>query len=197
MKGRLSIGKPVSSVYVIVPWFAVMAIGWGIAPALADRSRDRQLVIGGLLLTALFVALRAVNGYGDPSPWALHERGPMVSAFAFLNASKYPPSLAFLLMTLGPAIASIPLLRRLGGPPGRVLEIFGRVPLFFYLLHLPMYHLGALLYARVVYEADKVQSLSLPLIWGAWIVGLLVLLPLCSWWNGVKKRRCYWWIAYL
>jgi len=196
--GALSwFGHPVSNVYVIVPWFAVMAVGWGIGPVLADRSRDRHLLLAGFLLTALFVGLRTLNGFGDPAPWAPHERGPMVSAFAFLNASKYPPSLAYLAMTLGPALMSIPLLRRVNGRVGNVLELFGRVPLFFYLLHLPMYHLGGVLYARVVHQAVRVPELNLPLVWGAWLLGLAVLLPLCAWWNDVKRRRPYWWVAYL
>lgn len=190
-------GKPVSNVYVIVPWFAVMAIGWGIAPALADRSRDRHLVLVGVGLTLAFAALRWLNGCGDPRPWGEHERGAMVTAFAFLSPSKYPPSLLFLLMTLGPALLAIPVLRRARGRLGAVLETFGKVPLFFYLLHIPMYHAGAILYARVVHDSGENASLSLPVIWGAWLAGLLVLLPLCSWWNGVKRRRRFWWVAYL
>ena len=182
------LGITVSNVYVIVPWFAVMALGWGLAPALA--SPDRRPVWGGVTAFAAFVALRWLNGFGDPTPWEPHERGAMITTFAFLNPAKYPPSLDFLLMTLGPSLALLPALAAARGRLADVLETFGRVPLFFYLLHLPMYHAAALPLAD-----DR--TLNLPLVWGAWLAGLVVLYPLCRWWMGVKRARRYRWVAYL
>jgi len=193
-------GRGISNVYVVIPWFAVMAMGWGLAPLLADPERRGRLLGWGAAAFLGFVVLRALNGFGDPRPWAPHPRGAWVTMFDFLNASKYPPSLDYLLMTLGPALAFLPTLSRWRGIVGTALQTFGQVPLFFYLLHLPGYHLAGVLHAQVRFEESTIpgsEPLSLGLIWGVWIVGLLALYPLCVWWRGVKRRRPYWWVAYL
>jgi uncharacterized membrane protein len=137
----LGSGGPVLFVlYSIVPWIGVMAVGYGFGEVLALPRQERRrlcLAIGGAA-TAAFLLLRFADVYGDPRPW--HAGGRAPAALRFLNATKYPASLDFLLMTLGPAIALLPLLEDARSRAARVLALFGRVPLFYYVLHIPLIH---------------------------------------------------------
>jgi uncharacterized membrane protein len=139
-------GPTLSILYSLVPWAGVMALGYGFGSVLASEERRRRALCHALgwSAVALFLALRGFNLYGDPSPWAPSERGALFTAYSFVNANKYPASLLFLLMTLGPSIALLPWLERSGGAVARVLAVFGRVPLFYYLLHIPLIHALAL-----------------------------------------------------
>jgi uncharacterized membrane protein len=135
--------------YSIVPWIGVMASGYAFGALLRvgpERRRRVCLTLGGAL-TLLFVVLRAVDVYGD-RPWRAQLEN-MPAALAFLNTSKYPASLLFLLMTLGPTIFAVGLLESARGPFARWLTVFGRVPFFYYLLHIPTIHLVAILISTV------------------------------------------------
>jgi uncharacterized membrane protein len=131
--------------YPLVPWVAVMALGFVLADVYTwDAARRRRLLVWtGVVTTLLFLALRALNGYGNPQPWGA-QRTSALTVASFLNVTKYPPSLLFLLMTLGPSILALPLLERARGRLAGLVEVFGRVPLFYYLLHIPLIHLLAL-----------------------------------------------------
>jgi uncharacterized membrane protein len=147
-------GLTVMSVYVVGPWFLVMAVGWAAGPWL--RSFPRRAAGLGLVLLFAFFALRGLNGLGDPSAWQVHDRGLAMTVVDFFNPQKYPPSLDFLLMTLGPALLLVPLLGVSRGKASVVLETLGRVPLFFYLLHVPLYHLAGMAQAQLRYGASRV-----------------------------------------
>ncbi len=122
--------------YPLVPWIAVMALGFCFGQLyLMDRAvRQRLLVVIGAVATLSFVVIRAFNVYGDPVPWAT-QTSAVYTALSFLNTTKYPPSLDFLLMTLGPALLGLAWLDRLGLDTSNPLVIFGRVPLFYFVLH--------------------------------------------------------------
>src|SRR5947207_1145993 len=127
--------------YPLIPWIGVMAAGYGFGALLKREPNERRNWIFGLGvgLILLFILIRGINGYGDPNPWSRQKNG-LFTLFSFLNCHKYPPSLAYLLMTLGPALVVLALLER--GTPrwlGPIL-VFGRVPLFYYLIHLPLIH---------------------------------------------------------
>ena len=143
-------GPPLIVLYSLVPWIGVMvagfAFGWVMVQAPAKR--DRLCLSIGLGATALFLVLRGFNLYGNPFPWGDPSSG-MPALLSFLNTAKYPASLMFLLMTLGPTIALIPPLERARGALVPWLTVFGRVPLFFYLLHIPLIHLVAVLISLV------------------------------------------------
>jgi uncharacterized membrane protein len=126
--------------YSLVPWVGVMAAGYAFGTVMraAPEARRRFCFIVGGAAVALFVALRATGIYGDPRPWE-----PEQGVLGFLNTAKYPASLQFLLMTLGPTLIAIPLLEHARGPMARWLEVFGRVPFFYYVLHIPLIHLVA------------------------------------------------------
>src|SRR5207249_3897668 len=132
--------------YCLIPWMGVMAAGYafGALFLLAPRERKKQLIGLGLALTAAFILLRWSNLYGDARHWS-EQQSPAFTLFSFLNCTKYPPSLMYLLMTLGPAITAIGLFEGFTSRLARPLIVFGRVPLFFYLLHIPLIHGGMVL----------------------------------------------------
>jgi hypothetical protein len=145
------------------------------------------LVALGLSLTALFFALRGLDGFGDPRPWS-HAR-PILS---FFNVEKYPPSLDYLLITLGPSLVLLAFLDR----PGRLLETFGKVPLFFYVAHLFLLHGAAAVTRALVPIGPRGPGVfggavraPLPFVYLAWIVALLALWPLCVRYADLKRRR--------
>lgn len=194
--------------YPLIPWVGVTAVGYslGVVYDWAPERRRRFLRRLGLALVVAFIAIRAINIYGDPSPWVMTR--PVIS---FLNTTKYPPSLSFLLMTLGPALL---LLGALDGRTNRVLSTFGRVPLFYYLVHFALIHLIAVVvcYARYgevhwLFESPSIAQapftsppgwgLSLPGVYLFWALGVCSLYPLCSWYARIKQRRGHPILSYL
>jgi uncharacterized membrane protein len=200
--------------YCLIPWMGVMAAGYGFGTLmlLERTSRRRSLFQLGTALTLGFIFLRAANVYGDPSPWS--EQSSLLWTFlSFLNCTKYPASLLYLLMTLGPAILALAVFDRpLGSLAGPVIT-FGRVPLFYYLIHMPLIHGGAVLldYIRFgrsplatsgpwdVKSSDLPASygVSLPTVYLIWISLVLILYFPCRWFAAVKQRRRDVWLSYL
>ncbi len=193
--------------YPLVPWIGVMAAGYGLGPwmALAVERRRTLLLRTGAALVAGFVLLRAINRYGDPTPWSAQPRAGF-TLLSFLDCEKYPPSLAYLLMTLGPALLVWGALSGRDLSRARAVITFGRVPLFYYVLHLPLLHAlaGAWVFAhggvtaiRAAASSPRGAGGSLAVVYGLWIVGVVMLWPLCRWFEGVKARhRGAWWTAY-
>jgi len=189
----------VISVYVIIPWWTVMMLGMAAARLFDSDERRTELRRIGLGLLVAFVGLRALN-LADPAPWSAHERGPVVTALSFLRVSKYPPSMAYLAATLGTSFVMGSFLLHLPERVRGVLRTFGRVPLFYYLLHLPFLHLLGTVYATVVYDAERIPSsapLSLPLIYGAWLLATAVLYWPCRAYDHRKSTRRAPWMRYL
>lgn len=196
--------------YPLIPWIGVMAVGYVFAPLLLrpDPPRRRALFLLGGALTLAFVLLRASNLYGDPQPWQVEPR-PGMTLVSFLNAQKYPPSLAYLLMTLGPAIMLLPVFERARGWFATFFDTVGRVPFFYYVVHIYLIHAiaGVVLVARG-YPLALVTSpfflypdswgFGLPVIYAIWVGAVLLLYPACRWFAGVKeRRRDLWWLGYL
>jgi uncharacterized membrane protein len=197
--------------YPLVPWFAVMCLGYLLARVYRwepDRRR-RFLLWSGAAVTALFLLLRALNGYGNPVPWS-PQRTPGLTVASFLNVLKYPPSLDFLLMTLGPALVALALLERARGRTIGWLAIYGRVPLFFYVVHIFVAHAAGVALALV--QGGELQripvttdpgsipawyGLSLPGVYLVWALVVLALYYPCRWFARLKETRSDWWIHYL
>src|SRR5215510_2396661 len=204
-------------IYNLIPWVGVMAAGYAFGSIYridANRRRRWLLVMGGTA-TALFIALRAINIYGDPARWS-SQKNIVFTILSFLNTTKYPPSLLFLLMTLGPAILLLALFEsdiNVLGPLRKALVTFGRVPLFFYLLQWYVAHLLAILLGWIAGQPiawqwespiDKFTKPPPPgvgsrlwVVYLCWIGGVVLLYPLCKWFAGVKARRRDWWLSYL
>ena len=204
-------GKHLFVLYPLVPWIGVMAAGYAFGPvtALPSQRRTRLCVGLGVALTLVFVLLRATNRYGDPAPWTVQANG-WRTALSFLNTTKYPPSLLFLLMTLGPAIAALPWLDRVRGRAADALLVLGRVPLFFWLLHVPLIHLVALGLSQVRYgevipwlvrnpptPLPDGYGYGLPVVYAVTAAVVAALYPVCRWFAGVKRRRRDPWLGYL
>lgn len=195
--------------YPLIPWIGVMAVGYAFGPWLLlppDR-RGTILLALGLGLTLGFVGLRALNVYGDPRPWSV-QATPLLTLVSFLNCQKYPPSLLYLLMTLGPAILTLAWIDRLPGVLADPLATFGRVPLFFFLLQLPVAHLlgvavaalrgqpVAWLFQTAPFESPQGYDNSLATVYLCWVVAVAILYPPCRWFAGVKSRRRDPWLSY-
>jgi uncharacterized membrane protein len=208
-------GLPVLVLYPLVPWIGVVAAGYAFGHVYgweAERRR-RFLLRTGAAVTVGFVLLRLANVYGDPSPWAVQPRGAAYTLLSFLNTSKYPPSLLFLAMTLGPAMLFLAWVERRGtGWLGRAMVTFGRVPLFFYVLQWIAVHVAGiglmaaagrpvgylfLLPTQAAAAAPPSAGFPLWVVYCAWIAGTVALYPLCRWFAAVKARRRDWWLSYL
>lgn len=196
--------------YPILPWIGVIACGFAFGPLLGlEPGRRRRVLLGlGLGLTLAFVALRATNLYGDPEPWS-RQADSISTIFSFLRCQKYPPSLLYLLMTLGPAIAVLALLDGVHAPPSHPLIVFGRVPLFYYVLQWPLAHGLSLivnaargepvgwLFQFPPYQSPPGARYDLPVVYLMWLVALVVLYPPCRWFAALKRRRKDAWLSYL
>ncbi|OYU46758.1 MAG: hypothetical protein CFE44_00380 [Burkholderiales bacterium PBB4] len=190
--------------YPLVPWVGVMVAGywaapllWGVSGApLADAKRaqtaTRRLVVAGLGLLLLMVLLRIDNVYGNPEPWLTQARGAVYSAMSFINFSKYPPSLLYLCMTLGLGALLLGALLRCPARYLQVLLVFGKVPMFFYLVHLPLIHIGSHVWSLSRFgqpgawgmtggPAPESYAPDLGFVYGVWALYLLLMYPACRW----------------
>jgi uncharacterized membrane protein len=200
--------------YPLIPWVAVLTAGYCFGVVYEwDAARRQQFLwrLGAGLLMA-FVVLRAVNVYGDPSRWS-KQKNAWFTVLSFLNVTKYPPSLLFLLLTLGAAMLALPWFERMReGWFARVMMTFGRVPLFFYLGQWLAVHglavLASLLAGKPIgwlFVTPLAQprpnpgnlGFSLWMVYALWLLGLLLLYPLCRWFAELKRRRRDWWLSYL
>jgi len=208
--------------YPLIPWVGVMAAGYafGSLYQLSAERRRRLLLLLGTVITVGFFVIRAINHYGEPSHWARMGNWKF-TVLSFFNVTKYPPSLLFLLMTLGPAMLALAWFEsNSGGGPrnvgfsGKIKNFFitfGRVPLFFYLLQWPTAHfisvivhliagkpVGWMFGTQINFNGPPPGvGFNLVVVYLCWIAGVLLLYPLCKWFAGVKARRRDWWLSYL
>jgi uncharacterized membrane protein len=204
--------------YPAIPWPGVMALGYAFG-AVVSRPRDERRRITfalGFAATVAFVVLRLANAYGDPRAWAAQRSAAMTFA-SFLNGEKYPPSLCFLLMTLGPLLLTFAWLDRAPGPAGRAISVYGKVPMFFYVAHLPLIHALAVAVAAVqsggfagpsvrwaVFQSPSFVApppagfgLSLPGVYALWVAVSLALYVPCVRYGAFKAKSRAAWTSYL
>lgn len=206
-------GSAILVLYPLIPWLGVMAAGYafGSLYRFDQAERRRFLVRLGTAITLGFIVLRAINVYGDPAPWSV-QSGTVKTALSFLALSKYPPSLLYLMMTLGPAILFLAWFEgRERGKLAHIFIIYGRVPLFFYLLQWITSHTLALIAGHIAGKPTDYLFTNLPfapppapgsgfglgMVYALWIFGVVLLYPLCRWYADVKARRQDWWLSYL
>ena len=215
-------GPQLAVLYSIIPWIGVMAAGYAFGRVMRlDPARRRRVCVAlGIGAIAMFLVLRGFNLYGDPRPWgdaarraATQGRSAPPAFFQFLATNKYPASLLFLLMTLGPTILLIPLLERARGPVARVLTVFGRVPFLYYVLHIPLIHLIFVVLSVVrfgtvipwmttnhpmfVPPPPPGYTYSLTALYGITLLAVTILYFPCRAFAALKARRTDRWLSYL
>jgi uncharacterized membrane protein len=206
----------VALAYPLIPWIGVMAAGYCFGRVLQWEPAQRQRLMFrlGLALTVGFILLRAWNRYGDPFPWTA-QKNSLFTLLSFLNTTKYPPSLAFLLMTLGPAIVAMGWLDRIRFSSANPLIVFGRVPFFFFLVHLALIHAIAILLGLLRYGPRSFLLMPAPsmggsrqmfpanygydlwVVYAVWIAVIAILYPACRWYGRLRQRSRAWWLSYL
>jgi uncharacterized membrane protein len=201
--------------YPLIPWIGVTATGYGLGQVYSWEPERRRafLLRMGVVLSLAFVAIRGLNAYGDPARWT-GQKTSLFTLLSFLNTTKYPPSLLFLLMTLGPAMI---LLWSVDRGTSRVLRpalVIGKVPLFYYVLHFVLIHMLAVVACYVRYgsahwmfespdlanypfTAPPGWGYSLLVVYLAWVLVVVAMYPLCRWFAALKQRRTDAWLSYL
>ncbi|HXS35608.1 MAG TPA: heparan-alpha-glucosaminide N-acetyltransferase domain-containing protein [Flavipsychrobacter sp.] len=197
--------------YPLIPWIGVMALGYcfGGIVRKPEKERNKWLYTIGFGAIALFIILRWSNVYGDPFPWQ-RQTTVVKNILAFIKCQKYPPSLLYLLMTLGPAIASMPLLEKMSNGIGSFFTVYGRVPMFYYILHIYLLHSMALITGVIMgfptstftdngalFSPATNWGFPLAIVYIYWISTVLMLYYPCRWFMQVKQTNKSWWLSYL
>jgi uncharacterized membrane protein len=199
--------------YPFLPWLGIMALGYGFGAVWLRGSRRRLVTaLLGVSAIALFVGLRWYGIYGEPRPWKAEQANTVNTALAFMDCTKYPPSLLYALMTLGPSLLLLAAFDRSPGPLGKILVVYGRVPLFFYLLHVPIIHAAAIALAQIRHGASAFlldnpgfskigyppdYGYDLPIVYLATLCVVVVLYPLCLWYGDYKRKHPSLWLSLL
>ncbi len=203
--------------YPILPWIGVMAVGYCLGEIFAKgydaNKRKRLLLTIGCNSVFLFIILRSVNVYGNIMPWKT-QASPIFSLLSFINISKYPPSLDYVLLTCGIALIFLSLTENISNRFTNFISVYGRVPLFYYILHIYLIHLIAVVAAAMTgfswtdmtsfntwisYTPNlKGYGFSLGVVYIIWLSVVILLYPLCKWYDGYKSgHRDKWWLSYL
>ena len=205
-------GRLIRIDYPIIPWVGVMAVGYAMGPLFSESPERRQKILLGIGVAAVigFIGLRWLNSYGDPMPWSVETRGTY-TLLSFLRVRKYPPSLAYLLMTLGPLLIALVWLEHARGRVFSFFVTYGRVPLLFYVAHIYLVHLIAVVVAygeggpaSFLFTSDGPMArhppwygVDLGWVYVAWVLIVIALYPMCRAFAEVKARRRDWWLSYL
>jgi uncharacterized membrane protein len=203
-------------IYPLLPWLGIMILGFGLGKLYSGEfnkeERNKLLMILGFSAIALFVTLRFINLYGDPAPWSGQKNG-MFTFLSFINTTKYPVSLMYTLMTLGPMLVILAQMERVSFSFLKPFHVFGRVPMFYYVLHFMLIHLISLILfmnktGRSLSEIDfhfnksfggitAEGGYSLAITYLLWAAVVIFLYPLCVWYNRYKSTNKHWWLSYI
>ena len=208
-------GHVVFSAYPVIPWIGVTALGFGLGTLFDMPAESRRVLLRrlGWISIAAFVVLRWINLYGDPSPWS-PKPTPIFTMLSFLNTTKYPPSLLFLLMTLGPAMLILAAVDERTPRALRPALIIGKVPFFYYLVHVLVLHTLAVIASAArfgtiapMFESPTLDKYPitqvpgwpapLPVVYLVWITVVAILYPMCRWYAAYRQRSGAWWLSYL
>ena len=200
--------------YPVLSWMGIMILGYCFGYLYSSKfdaiRRKKWLITIGCLAIVAVIILRSINVYGDQRPWSV-QKNTMFTILSFINVTKFPPSLLFTLITLGPSILFLAFVEKPLNKFTRIISTYGRVPMFYYLLHLYLIHLLALFAAGLT--GNPWQSMiadfpwtftvnnygfSLPVVYIIWICVVIMLYPLCKWYDRYKTtHREKWWLSYL
>ncbi|MEP7109685.1 MAG: heparan-alpha-glucosaminide N-acetyltransferase domain-containing protein [Ferruginibacter sp.] len=203
--------------YPVLPWIGVMALGYCLgnlyAPTYGTDKRKKTLLLIGSSAIGLFILLRLINLYGDSFHWS-QQKSTFFTFLSFINTSKYPPSLLYILMTLGPAVLFLAFTERANSAVAKFISVYGRVPMFYYLVHIYLIHLTAMLFSELFTTLDwrtwilnkplwfndelKGYGFSLGIVYLVWLSIVIGLYPLCKWYDRYKQtHKEKWWLSYL
>ena len=210
-------GKNILVGYPVLPWIGVMALGYCIGilytAAFSPEKRKKMLLSIGGSAIGLFIIIRLINVYGDPSPWT-HQQSTFHTFLSFIKTTKYPPSLLYILMTLGPAILFLAFTENIKNSMSRVISVYGRVPMFYYVLHIFLIHLFTMVAAELFTnyswkdwllkqplwfaEDLKGYGFSLGIVYLVWLAIVIGVYPLCKWYDKYKtNHKEKWWLSYM
>jgi uncharacterized membrane protein len=202
-------------VYAFLPWLGVMMLGYCFGKLYAktvDPGWRRKILLGmGTALILLFMILRFLKGYGDPFPMSQQPRGSIFTFLSFLNVNKYPPSLAFLSMTIGPAMIALAFLENIRTGITRFFMVYGRVPMFYYIVHFYIIHtIAIIVFFAQGFSTTEIVTPNNPFlfkppgfgfgllgVYAIWLFVFLVLYPLCRKYDRYKTTHDKWWLSYL
>jgi uncharacterized membrane protein len=202
-------------VYAFLPWTGIMLLGYGFGklftPAFDEKRRRRVLLVLGFAIVLLFFILRFINVYGDPLPWSRQPRGPVYTFLSFFNVNKYPPSLLFICMTLGPAIILLSLLERIRNRFTSIMNVYGRVPMLYYMIHFFIIHtLVVIVFYATGHNSSQIigqnniflfrpSDLGFGLlgVYIIWLFVVIVLFPVCKRYDQYKSTHSNWWLKYI
>ncbi|MBY8821873.1 DUF1624 domain-containing protein [Sphingomonas colocasiae] len=195
-------GATARTSYPLLPWIGVIALGYAIGPwfraNVSAATRRKRLAMAGAAALVIFVVLRSGNFHGEPLPWSAHA-DPLRTVMSVFNLTKYPPSAAFLLLTLGIGALLLAGFERLAPRLRRMLVIFGAAPLFFYMLHLYLLHIMNRL-AATAWPAGETGLVSVQSVGWVWLLAMATAIPCwfaCRWFAARKRASSRWWMRYL
>jgi uncharacterized membrane protein len=202
---------PILVAYTIVPWVGVMLLGFALGSWFfhPPQKRNRLLLITGISALVFFLVFRFINIYGDPSPWSIQERGRVYTLLSFFKVSKYPPSLLFLCVTLGISCILLVLAGRIPIYAKKILMIYGRVPFFFFIVHLAVISFTSWLWTYISFGRGVNLSFESAKNWPAeyhpsllrvyfvWLLVIVILYFPCLWYGRYKAKIKTWWVSYL
>lgn len=199
--------------YAVLPWTGIMLLGYGFGTiyTTGQYAERRKLILKFAAgVVALFFLLRFINRYGDPAPWSV-QKNNLFTVLSFLNVTKYPVSLIYTCMTIGPALIALALLERTRGIFSRVLGVFGRVPFFYYICHFYLIRLlnVVIFFAAGYGKKDIIDptlpflfrpqqfGFGLPAVYTIWLLVILLLYKPCQWFDRYRSTHRQWWLSYL
>ena len=210
-------GEIVVTGYPIIPWIGTIALGYGLGSLYVssfDAAKRKKILLQlGVGAIVIFILLRFSNLYGDSSQWS-KQHSPLFTLLSFINTSKYPPSLLYLLMTIGPALIFLALTENAKSSVSKIISVYGRVPMFYYLIHIYLIHLLAMITSQMftaeswnrwilhepLWFIKTFRGYGYPLIivYLVWIIVVVGLFPLCKRYDAYKQaHKEKWWLSYL
>lgn len=209
-------GHQITIIYPFLPWLGLMMLGYGLGkiyePSMDPAFRKKLLLYTGTGLILFFVLLRYINVYGDPLPWTLQDNTTS-TIFSFLNVHKYPPSLLFMCITIGPALIFLALFETTQNKITRIISVYGKVPFFYYILHFYILHTLCMIlflsrghtFSEGIQETAGIpfrfliagEGYSIGIVYLIWILMVITLYPLCKWFSDMKRKHRHWWLSYL
>ena len=205
-------GHVIITGYPVLPWIGVITLGYCFGAfynkTFTINKRKKYLLMIGIGAICLFIILRAINIYGDPQRWSSQRTG-LFTFFSFMNVTKYPPSLLYALITLGPAVIFLAFAEKPLNKFTKFISVYGRVPMFYYLLHIYFIHFLAMIASELtgfgwkamvsdIFPEVRGYGFSLPVVYLVWVAVVLSLFPLCKWYDKYKMaHKEKWWLSYL